>query len=147
MSEQGDLVPLQRTVPAIPVDDRAAIDRMAFSELLVEGVKVVPNLAKLLYRLLRDPRVPRRRKILVGVAGLYLASPIDLVPELLLPVIGQVDDLLLVVFSIHHLIAGAPDEVVEDYWDGDDGALELVQAFVAWAAEFMPSSVARWLKP
>lgn len=147
MSEHGDLVPMQRTVPPIPVDDRAAVDRMTLSELFVEGVKAVPHLVKLLYRLLRDPRVPRRRKILVGAAGLYLASPIDLVPDLLLPVIGQVDDLLLAVFSIHHLIAGAPPEVVEEYWDGDGGALELVQAFVAWAAEFMPSSVARWLNP
>jgi uncharacterized membrane protein YkvA (DUF1232 family) len=145
VSERGDLVPFQRTVSPIPVDDRAAIDRMTMPELFVEGLMMVPHLVKLLYRLLRDPRVPRRRKVLIGVAGLYLASPIDLVPDLLLPVVGQVDDLLLAVFSIHHLVAGAPPEAVEEYWDGDGGALELVRAFVEWVAEFVPSSVARWL--
>lgn len=44
-----------------------------------------------------DPKIPLRRKILVGLLALaYLVVPIDLVPEALLPVIGYVDDLIIV---------------------------------------------------
>jgi Protein of unknown function (DUF1232) len=39
----------------------------------------------------RDPRVPRRAKVVVALGGLWVLSPIDLLPEFL-PVIGPLDD-------------------------------------------------------
>ena len=142
----GDLVPMpDRRVEPIPVDERPPTPAMSTREILVEGVKMVPNLAKLVYRLMRDPRVPKRRKWLVMGAGAYLISPIDLVPELLLPVIGQVDDLLLAVFAVNHLLAGVDRDVLDEYWDGHGDALELVRAFVEWAAELLPPPLDRWL--
>ena len=58
--------------------------------------------------LLRDPRVPRLPRIFVGVAVLYLLSPVDLVPELLTPVFGFLDDAVLLWLSIRWLLKSAP---------------------------------------
>jgi uncharacterized membrane protein YkvA (DUF1232 family) len=44
---------------------------------------------------LKDPRTPQVSKWLLGAALVYLASPVDLVPDFV-PVLGQLDDLLIV---------------------------------------------------
>ena len=128
-----------------PLDDATPTPRRSRSEILTEVALATPNLVKLLFRLLRDPRVPRRRKILVGGAGLYLVSPLDLIPEMLLPVIGQLDDLLLVVFSVHYLLRGADEATIAEYWDGSQDALELVTALLEWGSELVPAPVRRLL--
>ena len=43
----------------------------------------------------KDPRVPRRAKIAIAIAGVWVISPIDLIPEFL-PVIGPLDDIVVV---------------------------------------------------
>jgi len=58
--------------------------------------------------LLRDPRVPRLPRILVGVAVLYLLSPVDLVPELLTPIFGFFDDAMVLWLSIRWLVRSGP---------------------------------------
>lgn len=65
-----------------------------------------------LRRLARDPRVPRRAGWwLIGLA-IYIASPIDIVPDFL-PVIGQLDDVLIVALVIRHVRRMIPAEA----WD------------------------------
>jgi uncharacterized membrane protein YkvA (DUF1232 family) len=61
------------------------------------------------FALLRDPRVPRLPRYLVLLAALYLLSPVDLVPEILTPVFGFLDDLLLMWLSLRWLVrSGEP---------------------------------------
>jgi hypothetical protein len=55
--------------------------------LLHDLASIVPDCVTAIRRLRRDPRVPRRAKVVVALAGLWLLSPIDLLPEFL-PVIG-----------------------------------------------------------
>ena len=52
---------------------------------------VLPACATTARRLRKDPRVPRRAKLAVAFAGLWVVSPIDLIPEFL-PIIGPLDD-------------------------------------------------------
>ncbi len=57
----------------------------------------------------RDPRVPLHTKLLAGLVAAYALSPIDLIPDFI-PVIGLLDDLLLVPLGIWlalRLIPGA----------------------------------------
>jgi hypothetical protein len=54
----------------------------------------LPACLTMLRRLRADPRVPRRAKLIVLVAGLWVLSPIDLIPEFL-PVIGPLDDVVV----------------------------------------------------
>jgi Uncharacterized conserved protein len=87
--------------------------------------RLLPDLAVLLRGLLRDPRVPRSSKILVGFALVWVISPIDLLPEFL-PVIGPLDDVLVVALVLRHLVKRAGPEVVRDHWPGDPVMLERV---------------------
>jgi uncharacterized membrane protein YkvA (DUF1232 family) len=61
--------------------------------------RLVPDCAVLLSRLLRDNRVPRRQKLLIGAVVPYLALPFDLIPDFI-PVVGQLDDAFLVAFVL-----------------------------------------------
>jgi len=50
-------------------------------------------------RLRADPRVPRRAKVAVAFAGLWVLSPVDLIPEFL-PIIGPLDDVIVVALAL-----------------------------------------------
>jgi uncharacterized membrane protein YkvA (DUF1232 family) len=76
--------------------------------------------AKLAWRLLVDPRVPALTKLLPVGALVYLLSPIDLIPDVL-PVLGQLDDLLVIVLGVRAFIALCPPELVRAYQSGAHG--------------------------
>jgi uncharacterized membrane protein YkvA (DUF1232 family) len=58
----------------------------------------LPDCIVLVTRLAREPRVPRRRKLLLFALVGYLALPFDLVPDFI-PVAGQLDDAIIVALS------------------------------------------------
>jgi len=74
-------------------------------------------------RLRRDPRVPRRAKLAVGFAGLWALSPIDLIPEFL-PVIGPLDDVVVVALALRYAARQAPREVLLEAWPANPDVIE-----------------------
>lgn len=106
-------------------------------QLVTDAVLMLPNIVKLISRLLRDPRVPRRAKITLGLAAAYVASPIDFIPEVI-PVIGWADDVLVLMFAIDSLIERAGDELVEELWDGPGDLLALVRDVTGLARNLVP---------
>jgi uncharacterized membrane protein YkvA (DUF1232 family) len=107
-----------------------------------ETLLALPSLVALLWRLVRDPRIDRRRRLLAMGAAAYAVSPIDLIPEAI-PVIGKADDLLVVVLALRTLLDGADDEVLAEHWDGPPGVLEGFDDLVDWAAGLVPARL-RW---
>ncbi len=83
----------------------------------------LPACLTLLRRLRRDPRVPRRAKIAVVIAGLWVASPIDLIPEFL-PVIGPLDDVVAVALLLRYAARQVPREVLFEAWPAEPRMLE-----------------------
>lgn len=116
--------------------------RVELRRFVTDAATTIPNMAKLLWRLLRDPRVPRRTKLVVGAAVAYLVSPIDLIPEFV-PVIGFADDLLLMAFAINHMVEVAGEDVVLEHWDGSRDLLELVRSILEVASDFVPARLRR----
>jgi uncharacterized membrane protein YkvA (DUF1232 family) len=74
-------------------------------------------------RLRNNPQVPRRAKLAVLVAGLWLLSPIDLLPEFL-PVIGPLDDVLVIALALRYAARSVPRQVLLDAWPADPRLLE-----------------------
>jgi uncharacterized membrane protein YkvA (DUF1232 family) len=72
-----------------------------------------PMYARLLWALVVDPRVPVTRKALLGLAGAYVLSPIDLIPERV-PFFGAVDDVAVVVLAIDVFLDGLPETLVNE---------------------------------
>lgn len=113
-------------------------------QLVTDAVMMMPNIVKLVGRLLRDPRVPRRAKITLGLAAAYVASPIDLIPEVI-PVIGWADDVVLLMFAIDALIDRAGTDIVEEHWDGPGDLLALVRDVVALSRSVVPKRLAQMI--
>ena len=79
---------------------------------------VLPACATTARRLRRDKRVPRRVKVAVAFAGLWVLSPIDLIPEFL-PVIGPLDDVVVFALAMRYAARRVPRQVLLDAWPGD----------------------------
>jgi uncharacterized membrane protein YkvA (DUF1232 family) len=91
--------------------------------LLRDLAGFVPDCVTTVRRLRGDPRVPRRAKLVVALAGLWLLSPIDLLPEFL-PVIGPLDDVLVVALALRYAARQVPREVLVAAWLGEPRLLE-----------------------
>jgi uncharacterized membrane protein YkvA (DUF1232 family) len=83
----------------------------------------LPACATTLRRLRQDPRVPRRAKIAIGIAAVWVISPIDLIPEFL-PVIGPLDDVVVVVLALRYAARQVPREAIEEAWPGERRLLD-----------------------
>ena len=68
-------------------------------------------------RFVRHPQVPLRAKAVMPATMLYLASPIDLIPDFI-PVLGQLDDILVLGLALGLVVSLTPRETLEDLLDG-----------------------------
>jgi len=104
----------------------------------------LPNMVKLLGRLLKDARVPNAEKALFIAAIVYVISPLDLIPDVF-PFIGQVDDLYVVALTLLRLLNRSDAEVVRQHWSGGGDIVALADSIANIAPKFLPKRVARVL--
>jgi uncharacterized membrane protein YkvA (DUF1232 family) len=83
----------------------------------------IPDCVTTVRRLRKDPRVPRRAKIAILIAGLWVASPIDLIPEFI-PVIGPLDDIVVVALALRYAGRRVPRDVLLAAWPGEPRLME-----------------------
>ena len=83
------------------------------------------DLGRLLVAISRDERVPRRAKAVAGAAAAYVASPLDVVPSGI-PVIGWLDDVVVVTAALRYLLNRTGYEVIHELWPGTDDGFALV---------------------
>jgi uncharacterized membrane protein YkvA (DUF1232 family) len=69
---------------------------------------------QLAWRLFRDPETPGLAKGIMPVVLVYLASPIDVIPDFI-PVLGQLDDLLVIAAGLGVVLWLTPSHVIEDH--------------------------------
>src|SRR3954463_16251964 len=84
---------------------------------------VLPACVTTVRRLRKDPRVPRCAKLAVAFAGLWVLSPIDLIPEFL-PIIGPLDDVVVVALALRYAARRVPRDVLLDAWPAEPRLLE-----------------------
>ena len=86
---------------------------------------VHPDCIVLVSRLTREPRIPRRRKLLLLGLVAYLSMPFDLVPDFI-PVAGQLDDVIVVALVLRHFVAAGGEPLIRELWPGPERSLALV---------------------
>lgn len=84
---------------------------------------VLPACVTTIRRLRKDPRVPRAAKLAIAVAGVWVLSPIDLIPEFL-PVIGPLDDIVVVALALRFAARRVPHEAITAAWPADPALLD-----------------------
>ncbi|MFL6179709.1 MAG: YkvA family protein [Actinomycetes bacterium] len=78
----------------------------------------LPDCVTTARRLRRHPDVPRRAKVAVAIAAVWVISPIDLIPEFL-PIIGPLDDVVVVALALRYAARTVPRDVLLEAWPGN----------------------------
>ena len=79
-----------------------------------ELIKRLPTYVRLSSAMARDSRVPGVAKATLALGGVYVVSPVDLIPGLI-PVAGQLDDLYVMLTGIKQAVRLTPAAVVEEH--------------------------------
>ncbi|WP_052299033.1 YkvA family protein [Thermodesulfatator indicus] len=103
-------------------------------------IKLMPKLVKLLYKLIKDPRVPAKDKTILAAAIVYLMNPLDFIPDMI-PFFGMVDDLYLVGLALLRLLYHTDEQVLRDNWEGEEDIVSLVKKIVEIGAKLLPPRV------
>ena len=90
-----------------------------------DALRLLPDLLRLLRRLLADRTLAVGLRIRLGLLLAYLLSPIDLVPDFV-PVIGYADDVIIVALVLRSVIARAGAGALQKHWPGTPEGLLLV---------------------
>lgn len=91
--------------------------------LLRDAAEFLPACVTTARRLRGNPAVPRRAKVALLIAIIWVLSPIDLLPEFL-PVIGPLDDVVAVVLLLRYAARAIPRDVLLAAWPAETRLLE-----------------------
>jgi len=115
---------------------------------LREYLLLLPDLFALLVRLIRDPRVDRSLKAQLLAVAAYVISPVDLIPDLFMP-LGLADDTVAVAFMISRVVkimGEAGESVLREHWEGEGDLLRQVEHVIDVADGVLSNRVVKRLQ-
>lgn len=110
-----------------------------------EYLFLLPDFFILVCRVALDKRVPVKHKLMLGGVIAYVMMPLDIIPDFI-PVIGHVDDLVLVVMGLNLLLNETDPKVLEDNWSGDGDVLQLMQKITTTADQFVDKNIMKRIR-
>lgn len=99
-------------------------------EELTPLLKRLPQYARLMMRLSKDPNISKTQKATLMAGIGYMASPIDLIPGVI-PILGQLDDVLAVLMAIKHATKTVPEPILAEHLQACDLSNETITADIA----------------
>ena len=103
-------------------------------------LRALPALAVMIARLARDPALPRPAKLALAFAAVYLASPIDLIPDFI-PFVGYLDDVLLAAILLDGVLNYVDRDLVVRHWPGSARSLDALARTAHLLAAWVPRRV------
>jgi uncharacterized membrane protein YkvA (DUF1232 family) len=100
---------------------------------LRELVRVMPDVARLVRRLLADRTVPAGVRVALAALIVWLASPIDLIPEFI-PVLGPLDDAIVAVIVLRYVRRRLGDDELRRRWPGTPTGYALLSSILGRSA-------------
>jgi uncharacterized membrane protein YkvA (DUF1232 family) len=92
---------------------------------LREVLRLLPDVLRLIKRLAGDRTLPHGVRIRLWLLLVYLAMPIDLIPDFL-PLIGYADDAIIVALALRSVARRAGSDAITAHWPGTDVGLRTV---------------------
>jgi uncharacterized membrane protein YkvA (DUF1232 family) len=105
-------------------------------------LRALPDLARLIARLIVDPVLPRGAKIALVAAAMYLASPLDLIPDVI-PFVGYVDDLVVAAIVVDGVVNYVDRALLLKYWPGTPESLDRIARVARVLAVWVPRRLKR----
>lgn len=99
---------------------------------------LLPRLARMIASLLTDRQVPMAAKVALAAVAVYLASPVDLIPDFI-PFLGYLDDALLVAVVVDGLLNYLDRSLLLKYWPGGVASLDATAAVARRLARWVPA--------
>src|SRR5436190_20798984 len=89
---------------------------------LTPALRLLPDVIRLLHRLVSDPALPRRVRTVLALLLGYLLSPIDLIPDFI-PVLGYADDAIIAAIALRSITRHAGPAALDRHWPGTPAGL------------------------
>lgn len=96
---------------------------------------ILPDVAALIYRLLKDKRVSIKTKLIISAAVAYITVPSDLIPDKL-PFMGKIDDIAIGIFALNVIMTDVPLNIIMENWQGKNDILVIVKNAIEYATNF-----------
>jgi uncharacterized membrane protein YkvA (DUF1232 family) len=122
----------------------ALLRRVPKARWLKETLLAVPRIALLVPKFMSDERVPKRTKLALGGLAVYLASPLDIIPDFI-PGLGQLDDAIILLLFVDGVLNQVDDAVILEHWTGPVETLRRVQGFSRFVSRWTPQGLKRYL--
>lgn len=96
---------------------------------------LLPDIAALIYRLLKDKRVSIKTKLIISAAIAYITVPSDLIPDKI-PFVGKIDDIAIGIFALNVIMADVPLNIIMENWQGNTDILTIIKTAIEYATNF-----------
>ncbi|GAB6169396.1 DUF1232 domain-containing protein [Clostridium carnis] len=96
---------------------------------------IIPDMAALIYRLLKDKRVPIKTKIVISGAIAYIAFPTDIIPDNI-PFIGRIDELAVSFFALDRIVTDVPVNIILENWEGKNDIILVIKSLIEYVINF-----------
>lgn len=96
---------------------------------------IIPDVAALVYRLLKDSRVDIKTKLIISGAIAYVSFPTDFIPDNI-PFIGKIDDLAVAFFTLDKIISDVPSNIILENWAGKNDLILVMNNVIEYTINF-----------
>jgi len=100
-----------------------------------EYIFMLPDIASLIYRLLKDKRVPIKTKLVMSIAITYITVPINIIPNSI-PFIGVIDDVGVAFFAVNKILKDVPLPIIVENWQGENDLLLVLKKGIEYLINF-----------
>ena len=98
-------------------------------------IMFLPDIVALIFRLLKDNRVPMKTKAVVGASLGYVVCPFDILPDKI-PFVGALDDLSVIFFALNRIINDVDINVILENWQGENEFVVILRKTVEFFSGF-----------
>ena len=141
-TEEDEEDPVEDFSDVEKVRDYYSLGRDYVEEKLPQKVKtfsdylfIIPDMAALLFRLLKDKRVHMKTKLIISAAIAYIGFPTDIIPDNI-PFIGKVDEIAVAFFALERIISDVPTRIIIENWEGKNDIVFVIKNIIEYVINF-----------